>query len=735
MRPDKHKTMTILTRFLSSLCLLLLFCGQSDATVQARRYPTDTPVFVCTPNDTDQKCLAGSGGKTILTPNVGIGSSSPIQALDVVGTVRATSFQGDGSQLTGISSPWTRNAPYIYPNIITDNVGIGTSIPGNALDVITGLGSRIQIGRAGGLDAGLVLGYYGFSGYAFIKNTGFTDANYMIAQGADSILHLNSSANYISLENAGNTKVAIIGGNVGIGGGNIAPGGKLIVQGGNVGINNNAPGKELDVTGTVRTTGFILSNNGAASGFILQSSGSTGIGTWVPAPTGGGGGTPGGSSPQLQFNNAGTFDGISGSSADSNGNIGIGTSTAVSKLNIVGNVGIGTISYSPYVNTTAPAGGMIIEGNVGIGTTAPVSLLNLNGMSGASLLAGATGTVIGDMSNGGGISAAFNGTTSQAYGNSAQSTAANGGPAYVGKNWGTGNSYIITKFIAYGALVQGFSSAGSAGTVTLTLYGKNTAPSGPTDGTSLGTLSFTDTRDATAHTLASGITVSTAYQYHWLAIANTKTSDFVAVGQVQLFASIATTTFTVSGNGGAIYQLQTSTAANNTTISDNNISAEILNNNGTVTFPFGLTTNVGIGSLSAGQALDVQGTVRIYGNEFVNGNVGIGSLSPQSSLVIGSNGMIGSSGTAPTVGNNDCGSTSQGTVTAGSTDMRGDVVVGTLAVTSCKVTLNKSHSTLRCIPTDDTSLLTIRASETANTITFVSASSVSGDTITWHCDE
>ena len=62
---------------------------------------------------TANKVLVGNGTSNILQPanlhwdntnsRLGVGTASPTQALDVVGTVKATSFIGDGSLLTGIS--------------------------------------------------------------------------------------------------------------------------------------------------------------------------------------------------------------------------------------------------------------------------------------------------------------------------------------------------------------------------------------------------------------------------------------------------------------------------------------------------------------------------------------------------------------------------------------------------------------------------------------------------------
>jgi len=70
--------------------------------------------------------------------NVGIGSTEPTQKLDVNGTVKATAFSGDGSALTGISSSgWTKDGTNVHTSTITDNVGIGTSLPAVPLQIGT----------------------------------------------------------------------------------------------------------------------------------------------------------------------------------------------------------------------------------------------------------------------------------------------------------------------------------------------------------------------------------------------------------------------------------------------------------------------------------------------------------------------------------------------------------------------------------------------------------------------
>jgi hypothetical protein len=69
------------------------------------------------------------------TNRIGVGTASPAYTLDVNGTVNATSFRGDASQLTNLpaGSQWTTSGTAIGYG--AGNVGIGTTTPERALQI------------------------------------------------------------------------------------------------------------------------------------------------------------------------------------------------------------------------------------------------------------------------------------------------------------------------------------------------------------------------------------------------------------------------------------------------------------------------------------------------------------------------------------------------------------------------------------------------------------------------
>lgn len=176
----------------------------------------------------------------------------------------------------------------------------------------------------------------------------------------------HAQASYFPFSDSGTSS------NLGIGTSS-AFGGKLIVFGGNMGISSLTPGSTLDIAGTARMTGFQLNTNPVAS-YVLVS-GTSGIGTWMASSTlPASAGSPGGNDVQVQYNNAGLFDGIVNSNVTSSGNLGIGTTLSANKLDIQGGMAIGT-TFAGYKATES--NGLIVEGNMGIGTTTPQTALAL----------------------------------------------------------------------------------------------------------------------------------------------------------------------------------------------------------------------------------------------------------------------------------------------------------------------------------------------------------------------
>lgn len=105
-----------------------------------------------------------------------------------------------------------------------------------------------------------------------------------------------------------------------------------------------------------------------------------------------------------------------------------------------------------------------------------------------------TGTPIGDMTDNGGLAAAFDGETSETRANSAKSTTDARG--YIGLTPSSAKNFA--KAFIYGSSDQGFRE-NSNPSVTINIRGKNgAAPSNRVDGTVVGTITFTDTADESA---------------------------------------------------------------------------------------------------------------------------------------------------------------------------------------------------------------------------------------------
>ncbi len=335
----------------------------------------------------------GNGQFVVMGGNVGIGTWNPSNTLNVAGgetvsgTISAGAVQTNSSSTQMTTNGFTASAGY------TTSAGFGGA-PSSLTSGAVFSGSSSSNNFTGNL---IVTSYTG-------TNSG-SAANFGIANTSASgtVVKITNTGTGPSLTvSAGNVGIGTfvpgsllsIAGGVGIGTGfnssyvsTAAPSGGMIVQG-NVGLGSLAPGVTLDVNGTSRMTGFTLTGQGAAASSVLVSN-AIGVGTWMSSTTLNVVATaaPGGASPQLQYNNAGSTGGVTSGGSDGT-NIGIGTVSFKNRLNIVGNVGISTLANSPYVNLgMASPEALVVEGNVGIGTWDPQFPLQIKGNVGIGTLA------------------------------------------------------------------------------------------------------------------------------------------------------------------------------------------------------------------------------------------------------------------------------------------------------------------------------------------------------------
>ena len=302
----------------------------------------------------DIKNYAGSGNDTIRLGRYSSSAYSSIDYFPTYNTSASSSAPSWGSGYYGTSGNngfniWSYNNVsntidfYIDPG---SNIGIGSTVPGQKLDV-----------------------------------QGTVRAMYFIGNGASltgvpgTTLWTTSNTNDVYLPNSGN---------VGIGTTITNAGAALSVMNGNVGIGTWVPSAPLQVNGQINSfslgnsTSIIENTNGTSVITNTNSAGgitfsSTYIGPSSDYSSDLGSSFAIGQVIDRRWNNAYIKRGIFFN------NVVIGTYANINNQFVVnGAVGIGTANSS-YVTTTAPSGGLIVQGNVGIGSLSPGTALGVNG--------------------------------------------------------------------------------------------------------------------------------------------------------------------------------------------------------------------------------------------------------------------------------------------------------------------------------------------------------------------
>ena len=518
------------------------------------------------------------------TNNVGIGSSNPGQTLDVQGTVRASNFVGNGSGLTNIFP--SGSAGTVFYNSSANTPATTTS------QLFISSSNDIGIGNASPNTALEVTGDISMSAGAdhvistLTPSTNTNGGNLYIesANGGSGGSVKNAGSIYIQAGNAyAPFSTSAANGNIylipGVSGGNSNTMGATYIEGGDA---NRLGPSTAEAGGQV----YIFGGNGYSSGGS-QPGGNVNIYGGSPAGTG-------------SYGNV--LLGYTGSTTS--GNVGVGNSSP-SKLFCVGSSCQFTVDGSGNINTSGghvQTGSTInsFSGNVGIGSSNPGQALDVQGTVRALNFIGAGTGLTGTASS---LSIGGNATTS--------TTAT------------TATNLSSTTQCSVGQGATGISTAGAAQGCTTYLTGNQTiTASGDATGSGTTSLPLTlatvnsNTGSFTNANLtvngkglitaaSNGITPTNYWNYSSSGNIGISTTAAVGIG----------TTF-IGGTGEGAFSVMNGNVGIGTWL-----PAQVLSVIGQ-TYHSG---NVGIGSLAPGSSLDVQGTTRILG---ASSNLSIGSSNP-----------------------------------------------------------------------------------------------------------